>query len=145
VTSREPTVGDLNTPSHPQPRLDPEVPERAQQRRFSAAYKLKVLNEYESLDKAGKGALLRREGLYSSLISEWRKQRDHGAATALDHKPGRPLADPRDREIARLRKQTERLEREVDKLRKVNEIQAKLSALLEGLAGESAKQDGEPA
>jgi len=58
---------------------DPQVPERAHLRRFSAFYKQKILNEYEGLGKAGKGALLRREGLYSSLISEWRKQRDGGA------------------------------------------------------------------
>jgi transposase-like protein len=122
---------------------DPEVPERARQRAFSAGYKLRVLNEYEGLNKAGKGALLRREGLYSSLISEWRKQREQGALTALAHRPGRPIADPRDREMARLRQQKERLEREVDKLRKVTEIQAKLSALLEGLAAEGAEGEGE--
>lgn len=144
MTIREPAVGDLNLPSGSPPRPDPEVTERAQQRRFGAAYKLRILSEYEGLDKAAKGALLRREGLYSSLISEWRKQRDHGAVTALAQPPGRRAADPRDREIARLRRQTERLERENDKLRKVNEIQAKLSALLEGLAAESATQDGEP-
>ncbi len=56
---------------------DPEVPERARgPRRYSAKYKARVLAEYEALNKADKGALLRREGLYSSLISEWRKQRD---------------------------------------------------------------------
>ena len=63
---------------------DPEVPARAKRsRRYSAKYKLRILGEYEALDKAGKGALLRREGLYSSLISEWRKQRDRGALEAL--------------------------------------------------------------
>jgi transposase len=58
---------------------DPEVPERPRPpRTYPAAYKLRILAEYEQLDKAGKGALLRREGLYTSLISEWRKQRDRG-------------------------------------------------------------------
>ena len=58
---------------------DPQVPERARgPRRYSAKFKAQVLDEYERLDKAGKGALLRREGLYGSLISEWRKQRDRG-------------------------------------------------------------------
>jgi transposase-like protein len=58
---------------------DPEVPERPRPpRSYPAAYKLRILGEYEQLDKAGKGALLRREGLYSSLLSEWRKQRDKG-------------------------------------------------------------------
>src|SRR2546427_10490527 len=107
---------------------DPEVPARARMRSWPASYKARILNEYEGLDRAGKGALLRREGLYSSLVSEWRKQRDQGALTALAQKPGRPLADPRDREVVRLRKENERLEGELDKARKVNEIQVKLSA-----------------
>ncbi len=76
-----------------EPHPDPEVPERARPpRTYSAAYKLRVLEEYEQLSKAGKGALLRREGLYTSLISEWRKQRDKGALAALGQakRPGRP-------------------------------------------------------
>src|SRR5947208_3839429 len=112
-------AGDPDVPGRPEPRPDPEVPERARQRRYSAAYKVQFLSEYEGLDRAGKGALLRREGLYSSLVSEWRKQRDQGALTALAQKPGRPLAEPRDREVARLRKENERLEGELDKPSKV--------------------------
>ncbi len=121
--------------------LDPEVPERARMRRYSPGYKLRILQEYETLDKAGKGALLRREGLYSSLITEWRRQRDRGAAAGLAQRPGRPEADPRDRELARLQKRMARLELELDKARKVIEIQSKLSALLEGLAAESAESE----
>src|SRR5216684_764063 len=62
---------------------DPHVPERATRRTYTAKYKLEVLAEYEEADRAGKGALLRREGLYTSLVSEWRKQRDRGALAAL--------------------------------------------------------------
>src|SRR6266508_4645145 len=70
-------MGDTTDP-------DPEVPERARgPRRYSATYKARVLEEYERLDKAGKGSLLRREGLYTSLVSEWRKQRDRGPGKAL--------------------------------------------------------------
>jgi transposase len=117
---------------------DPEVPERARPpRRYSAAYKARILAEYESLDKAAKGALLRREGLYTSLISEWRKQRDRGALEALAKPAGRQPADPRDREVARLRRETERLSSELEKARKVIEVQGKLSALLEQLATDS--------
>src|SRR5579864_314989 len=77
---------------------EPEVLERARPpRQYSAKFKARFLEEYERLDKAGKGALLRREGLYSSLISEWRKQRDRGALTELAKPAGRPAADPRDR------------------------------------------------
>ena len=69
--------------------VDPEVPERAKARRHSAAYKLRIVQEYESLGKAGKGSLLRREGLYSSLVCAWRRQRDRGAIVALAQSVGR--------------------------------------------------------
>jgi transposase len=71
---------------------DPEVPAKARSRTYSAAYKARVLVEYESLDKAGKGALLRREGLYTSLISAWRQQRDQGAVAGVGQ-AGRTAAD----------------------------------------------------
>ena len=132
-----PVESDVNG----QPGPDPEVPERARVRHYSPAYKLRVLQEYETLDKAGKGALLRREGLYSSLITEWRRQRDRGAAAGLAQKRGRPQADPRDRELARLHKRMAKLELELDKAKKVIEIQSKLAALLEGLAAESAESE----
>ena len=118
---------------------DPEVAERARgPRRYSAKYKAQILEEYERLDKAGKGALLRREGLYTSLISEWRKQRDRGALEALAKPAGRQPADPRDRQVARLRRDNERLAVELDRARKVIEVQGKLSALLDDLATDSA-------
>jgi transposase len=120
---------------------EPEVPERARgPRRYSASYKAQILEEYEGLDKAGKGALLRREGLYTSLISEWRKQRDRGALQALVKPAGRQPADPRDQQVARLRRENQRLAGELDKARKVIEVQGKLSALLEQLATDSVTQ-----
>jgi transposase len=122
---------------------DPEVPERAKRpRSYSARYKAEILAEYEQLDKAGKGALLRREGLYTSLISEWRKQRDRGALQALGAPSGRPPVDPVERENARLRRRVEQLEGELGKARKVIEVQGKLSALLEQLATDSAPPTG---
>jgi transposase len=117
---------------------DPEVPAKARSRRYSASYKARILAEYEELDKAGKGALLRREGLYSSLISAWRDQRDKGAMAALATPAGRPAADPKERENARLRKENERLAAELARARKVIEVQGKLSALLDDLATDSA-------
>jgi transposase len=112
---------------------EPEVPERARgPRRYSAKYKARILEEYEGLDKAGKGAL------YTSLISEWRKQRDRGALEALAKPAGRQPADPRDREVARLRRENERLAAELERAKKVIEVQGKLSALLEQLATDSA-------
>lgn len=123
---------------------DPEVPARARSRRYSASYKAKVLAEYEELDKAGKGALLRREGLYTSLISAWRTQRDQGALAALAKPAGRPAAGPKDRENTKLRREVERLAAELDKARKVIEVQGKLSALLGQLATDSPPSGSEP-
>ena len=121
---------------------DPEVPERAKgPRRFPASYKAMILAEYETLSKAEKGALLRREGLYSSLLTEWRRQRDQGAAEALGRSAGRQASDPRDKEITRLRHRAEHLETELGKARKVIEIQGKLSALLEQLATDSVPEE----
>ena len=117
---------------------DPEVPERATRRRYPAKYKLEILAEYDGLDRDGKGALLRREGLYTSLLSEWRKQRDRGAIEALAVRPGRPPVDAVERENARLRQRVDRLESDLDRARKVIEVQGKLSALLEELATDSA-------
>jgi|SRR5688572_319224 transposase len=124
---------------------DPEVPERPRPpRQYPAAYKLRILEEYEQLDKAGKGALLRREGLYTSLISEWRKQRDRGALAALQQRRGRPPIDPRDRELARLQRDNVRLREQLERARRVIEVQGELSALLDRLANGSATDDSEP-
>lgn len=126
------------------PAPDPEVPERARNRTFGPRYKLDILNQYESLNKQGKGALLRREGLYTSLISEWRKQRDKGALEALSPPRGRPPVDPVERENERLRRENQWLQGELAKARKVMRVQGELSALLEELASESADVVSEP-
>jgi transposase-like protein len=123
----------------------PEVSARASRRRYSAAYKARILAEYEAADRAGKGALLRREGLYTSLISNWREQRDKGALSELAKPAGRAPADPRDRELARLRRENERLAAQLAKAQTVIEVQGKLSALLDQLAtGSSEPGGGEP-
>jgi|SRR5579884_657038 transposase len=126
------------------PAPDPEVAERARTRTFSPRYKLEILNRYESLNKAGKGALLRREGRYRSLISGWRKRRDQGALEALSPPRGRPPADPQEREVERLRREHQHLHTELEKARKVMRVQGELSALLEELASESAEATSGP-
>jgi transposase-like protein len=123
---------------------DPEVLERsAGRRQFSAKYKAKILAEYDALPRSERGAMLRREGLYSSLMTTWRRQRDEGARVALARPAGRQKADPRDREITTLKREVGRLESELDKSRRVVEIQAKLSALLETLASNSTAESSE--
>jgi transposase len=121
---------------------DPQVPERATRRSYSAKYKAAILAEYDALDRDGRGALMRREGLYSSLISEWRKQRDKGALDALGKTKGRPPLDPVEGENARLQARVAKLEAELDTSRRVIEVQGKLSALLEQLATGGARDEG---
>ena len=113
---------------------DPEVPQRARRRSFTAAYKLDVLAAYEAAEPGEKGAILRREGLYSSHIVEWRRARDAGALAALAQPRGRKRPDPRDTQIAVLRREKQRLEQELAKARFVMDVQAKLQALLEQLS-----------
>jgi transposase len=120
---------------------DPEVPARARARTYPAKYKARILAEYDGLDKAGKGALLRREGLYSSLLANWRRQAASGAEQALAATPGRSQADPRDREIAKLRRENERLAADLGKARTVIEVQGKLSVLLDQLATSSTPSE----
>jgi transposase-like protein len=112
--------------------------ERSTRRRYGATYKLEILAEYDGLDRDGKGDLLKREVLYTSLLSEWRKQRDRGAIDALAGKPGRPPHDPVERENTRLRHRVQRLEGDLLRARNVIEIQGKTSALLEEFATDSA-------
>ena len=122
---------------------DPQVPERARRRTYTAKYKRDVLAEYEACDRAGKGALLRREGLYTSLLSAWRDQRDKGALEALARPAGAQLAGPAEKEAVRLRRENQRLTAELDKARAVIEVQGKLSALLDTLATDSSRKNSE--
>ncbi|SIK32421.1 transposase [Mycobacteroides abscessus subsp. abscessus] len=127
-------------PEVPEKAPDPEVPEKAKRRVFTAKYKLEILAEYDAAPEGGKGAVLRREGLYSSHIVEWRKARDAGALAGLAAPRGRKRGGPQ-AEIARLEAEKRQLEQELAKARFVVDVQAKLHALLETLS-ESA--DTEP-
>jgi transposase len=129
-------VGDAGTG-----RPDPEVPERGKRRSFTAQYKLDIVAEYDAAPDGEKGAVLRREGLYSSHIIEWRRARDAGALAGLRARRGRKPRDKRDKQIAELQAEKKRLEQELAKARFVVDTQAKLHALLEMLS-ESA--DTEP-
>lgn len=127
--------------------VEGEVPERPTRRVFSRAYKLRILAEYERSGREAKGALLRREGLYTSIISEWRTQRDEGALSRLGPVRGRPPTDPREHELTKLQHEIRRLQADLAKARRVIEIQGKLSALLEQLATDSSAETtsgGEP-
>ena len=115
--------------------------DQPRRRSFTAQYKAEILAEYDAADPAARGVLLRREGLYSSHLSEWRKARDSGALAGLTPapKPGRKSAEQL--EHAKLLARAERAERELAKTRAALEIVGKAHALL-GLISESA--DTEP-
>ena len=121
-----------------------EVPARARRRTFTGAYKLRVLAEYEAAAPGERGAVLRREGLYSSHLVEWRRARDAGALAGLAATRGRPPADPIDRDNTRLRAHTAALEVELDTARRVIEVQGKISALLEDLSKRAHDGSGPP-
>jgi transposase-like protein len=124
---------------------DPEVPEKAKRRRFSAEYKLAILREADRCTEPGQiGALLRRERLYSSHLVDWRRQRDTGALQALARKRGRKPADPARVEVERLRRENERLVHKLGQAERIIEIQGKLSELL-GISLDPASDDEQSA
>jgi transposase-like protein len=110
---------------------DPEVLERARRRRFSASYKLRILEEADRCVIPGQlGILLRREGLYSSHLAQWRRHRAEGTLAALASKPRGHRAPPIDPgEITRLRRDNERLARQLETAETIIEIQKKVSTL----------------
>jgi transposase len=122
---------------------DPEVEPKAQRRQFSAKYKLHILEEVDACTEPGQiGALLRQEGLYSSHLSTWRRQRREGALGALlPHKRGRKGQDPRAVELAQLRKENERLQARLGQAELIIDVQKKLSQLL-GLTDDENRTDG---
>jgi transposase len=110
-------------------------------RRFSAAYKLAILEEYERCSDSGeKGALLRREGLYSSHIVEWRRAKEVGALAGLAPKVRRSKRSAEQAEIDRLRRRNEKLEDQLQKHKQALEIQGKASELLARLLAESTEE-----
>lgn len=112
---------------------DPEVEARPRRRRFSAAYKARIVEEAEGSTELGAiGALLRREGLYSSQLSKWREQYRAGALDALrDDKRGRKATkNPLEDEVNRLRKENARLSGRLEQAEAIIEIQKKVAAML---------------
>ncbi len=117
----------------------PEVAERTRRRQFTAAYKVRILREADACEPGQLGALLRREGLYSSHLTHWRQQRDRGLLAALTpQRRGRPARAAGEQELARLRQENERLTQKLAAAEAVIDIQKKVSALL-GLTAPAAE------
>ena len=116
--------------------------EQAQRRWFSNDYKLAVLADYDRCSEPGeKGALLRREGLYSSIITDWRRQHREGTLMVSEGRSSEGgRVTPSRTEVARLRAENERLKRKLAKAEAIIEVQGKVQALLEELS-KSADSD----
>lgn len=111
-------------------RPDPEVPVKARRRRFTAAYKLRILKEAKACRGQGTlGALLRREGLYSAHLSKWRRQRDEGVLAGLEPKKrGRKprTEDPSAARVRELERENKRLEHQLAQAQTIIDVQKKL-------------------
>src|SRR6201997_104329 len=120
---------------------DPELVEQAKRRNFTAEYKARIVAEADACTRPSEvGELLRREGLYTSHLTYWRKQRRDGALKELGKPRGRKPADKRDQEIAALTRRAERAEAELAKMKRVVEIQGNVSALLEEMLGSGSAE-----
>lgn len=114
----------------------PEVVEKPKRRTFDAAYRLQIVEEADRCGEPGQvGQLLRREGLYSSHLSKWRRQRDEGALNGLRSKKRGRRAKRRDsvaaEELERLRREKEEITERLRQAERIIEVQKKVSELLE--------------
>jgi transposase len=144
-------VGELGFSSGGRPVVpgvpDPELVQRASRRQYSAKYKLSIVTEADACTRPGElGALLRREGLYSSHLTTWRAQRDRAALGGLEPKPRGPRPPSADAvENVKLKRELERSQADLKTARRVIEVQGNVSALLEELLSKSATEtDDEP-
>lgn len=115
--------------SYPEQVIEPEVIVLARRRQFSAKYKAQILAEADGCTKAGEiGALLRREGLYSSNLSNWRKERSQGKGLK-PQKRGRKGSSPSTKEMAHLQAENRRLRAELERAETIIDVQKKVSSL----------------
>jgi len=133
ATGVAPSFGRTEEPANMSP-PNPEVPEKRHRRKFTAQYKLRILAEAEACDKPGQlGALLRREGLYSSNLSTWKKQQEAGLLEALSPKKrGRKSKEknPLAQQVARLERENEHLKEQLRKAEIIIDVQKKISQIL---------------
>lgn len=116
---------------------DPQVPSKVRRRTFSDTYKLSILEQADQCQGSGEvGALLRREGLYSSHLSAWRQLRRDGTLRALKSKkrgPKTTQTSAQRQELEQLRRRNAKLERELEKAHTIIDVQKKLSSILSAM------------
>ena len=122
--------------------MDPEVAERAKRRRFTAEYKLRILRKADACKGDGDiGALLRREGLYSSQLAAWRRQRDELTKAGMKARKRGPKSNAVDPQVKRLERENARLKERLEQAETIIDFQKKLSKLL-GIPLKSPNSDG---
>jgi transposase len=110
---------------------DPEVPAKPTRRRFSADYRIRILKEADACKKAGElGALLRREGLYSSHLITWRQQRDRGALVGMRATKRGPKPRPVDSRVKQLEAENRRLQHKLQRAETIITLQKKVAEIL---------------
>ena len=108
-----------------------EVVVKAKRRQYTAEYKLRILKEIDSCQGNGDiGAVLRREGLYSSMLSKWKEQRDNGALDGLSAQKRGPKLDPQAAELALMKRDNERLRERLRQAELIIDVQKKVALLL---------------
>jgi transposase-like protein len=108
-----------------------EVVAKAKRRQHAAEYKLRILRELDECKGTGEaGALLRREGLYSSLVSKWREQRERGSLTGLSGQRRGPKLDANAAELARLQRENQRLQEQLERAELIIDVQKKVAQLV---------------
>jgi len=121
-----------------------EVVTKAKRRTYSAEYKLRILQEAEACRGSGEiGALLRREGLYSSNLTKWRRQREQGDLDGLAPQRRGPKEDEQAKENTRLKRENEQLREELRKAKLIIEVQKKVSQIL-GVPLEEKSEEKQP-
>lgn len=145
--AQEVEVGEGQPDGNGRTLRDPEVVESAMRRRFSAEYKLRVLKLADSCTEPGSlGVLLRREGLYASNLTTWRRQRDEGTLEALSPKKRGPKAvepNPLAAENQQLKRENEQISKRLRQAELIIDVQKKVSQML-GIALENPKNEGNP-
>lgn len=122
---------------------DPEVAARPRRRTFAAEYKMRILAEVDAVKvPGGVAVILRREGLYSSHLAEWRKERHGGTLAALSKKRGRkPTKDPLADELAKLRRENEKLKKQLAQAELIIDVQKKVASML-GIPLKTVEDEG---
>jgi len=138
-----PSIGRTETSGPIRAKPDPEVCEKATRRRFTARYKLQILNLADRCTEPGSlGALLRKEGIYHSNLKTWRRQREEGMLSGLEPKKrGRKVArrNPLQKEIERLQRENDRLTKRLRQAEIIIDVQKKVSGMM-GIALESPER-----